>query len=28
VLPGTWHIVVTGVVVSGVAALVVAPEPA
>ena len=28
VLPGNWHIVVTGVVVSGVAALVLAPEPA
>jgi 4-azaleucine resistance transporter AzlC len=28
VVPGNWHIVVTGVVVSGVAALVLTPEPA
>jgi 4-azaleucine resistance transporter AzlC len=28
VLPGNWHIVVAGVVVSGIAALVLAPEPA
>jgi 4-azaleucine resistance transporter AzlC len=28
VVPGNWHIVVAGVVVSGVAALVLAPEPA
>lgn len=28
VLPGTWHIVITGVVVSGLAALVLEPEPA
>jgi predicted branched-subunit amino acid permease len=28
VLPGNWHIVITGVVVSGVAALLLPPEPA
>jgi 4-azaleucine resistance transporter AzlC len=28
VVPGNWHIVVTGVVVSGIAALVLVPEPA
>jgi 4-azaleucine resistance transporter AzlC len=28
VLPGNWHIVITGVVVSGIAALILPPEPA